>query len=107
MGMYDNIPAGLHIESGYTDNLPVDKRTLRGSWNYVMTAHTGCASDMLEIENIRKAVRIINKMSDKKFRVELRGRYGKKNPNYNAYRAKIGSVPLADAERIDVYVYER
>ena len=46
-------------------------------------------------------------MSDKKFRVELRGRYGKKNPNYNAYRAKIGSVPLADAERIDVYVYER
>tara|TARA_B100000282_G_scaffold195638_1_gene142870 strand:- start:719 stop:1042 length:324 start_codon:yes stop_codon:yes gene_type:complete len=107
MGMYDNIPAGLHIESGYTDNLPVDKRTIRGSWNYVMTAHTGSASDMLEIENIRKAVRIINKMSDKKFRVELRGRYGKKNPNYNAYRAKIGSVPLADAERIDVYVYER
>ena len=51
MGMYDNIPAGLHIESGYTDNLPVDKRTLRGSWNYVMTAHTGSASDMLEIEN--------------------------------------------------------
>ena len=34
---------------------------MRHSKNYIFTAHTGCASDMLELENIRKAVKIINK----------------------------------------------
>jgi len=33
---------------------------MRGSQNYVMTAHVECAGDMLELENIRKAVKIIN-----------------------------------------------
>ena len=34
---------------------------MRHSKNYVMTAHVESASDMLELENIRKAVKIMNK----------------------------------------------
>ena len=33
----------------------------RGSQNYVTTVHTECAGDMLELETIRKAVKVINK----------------------------------------------
>ena len=29
--------------------------------SYIMTAHTGSAGDMLELENLRKAIKIINK----------------------------------------------
>ena len=34
---------------------------MRNSENYVMTAHVESAGDMLELENIRKAVKIMNK----------------------------------------------
>ena len=33
----------------------------RGSFNYVTTVHTESAGDMLELETIRKVVKVINK----------------------------------------------
>tara|TARA_B100001063_G_scaffold35163_1_gene28741 strand:+ start:2696 stop:2992 length:297 start_codon:yes stop_codon:yes gene_type:complete len=87
---------------------------------YVMTAYTASASDMLEIENIRNAVKVINKgnkqaekrriyggASFPRYRVSIKGRYGRNNPNYNRHLAKIGSVPIEHAERVDVYIHRR
>ena len=87
---------------------------------YVMTAYTESASDMLEIENIRNAVKVINKGNKQaekrsglfygdmpRYRVSLKGRYGKNNPNYCSWRGKCGQVPLEHAERVDVYIHRR
>ena len=101
---------------------------MRHSKNYVFTAHTGCASDMLELENIRKAVKIINKelrhfrygtrskkdgygsQSFSQFYVKCQGR----GPRTSAAltdgkraRAYDQSLPLSHAETMDVYVYQR
>tara|TARA_B100001093_G_scaffold100885_1_gene92997 strand:- start:5171 stop:5476 length:306 start_codon:yes stop_codon:yes gene_type:complete len=100
---------------------------MRGSENYVMTAHTGSAGDMLELENIRKSVKIINKelrrfkygsrakksgygdQSYSQFRVKCQGR----GPRTSAAisdgkhpRAYDQSLPLSKATRMDVYVYQ-
>ena len=87
---------------------------------YVMTAYTASAGDMLEIETIRDAVKVINKgnkqaekrriyqgVSLPRYRVSLKGRYGKNNPNYCSWRGKTGQVPLEHAERVDVYIHRR
>ena len=87
---------------------------------YVMTAYTESASDMLEIENIRNAVKVINKGNKQaekrsglfygdmpRYRVSLKGRYGRNNPNYCSWRGKRGQVPLEHAERVDVYIHRR
>lgn len=84
--------------------------------SYVMTVYPESAGDMLELENIRKAVKIMNKSSDKKFYVKCQGRFGKNNPNlykyrdYSSYRGFFHDwriCKLADAQRWDVYIYER
>tara|TARA_Y100000401_G_scaffold102145_1_gene92210 strand:- start:535 stop:840 length:306 start_codon:yes stop_codon:yes gene_type:complete len=92
---------------------------------YVMTAYTACAGDMLEIDTIRNVVKSINKqnriaekrhnnhpMNDDlatfpQYRVSLKGRYGRNNPNYCSHRGNNGSVPLEHAERVDVYIHRR
>ena len=99
----------------------------RGSENYVFTAHTGSASDMLELEKIRKAIKIINNdlrrfkygsrqkkdgygdQSYSQFRVKCQGR----GPRTRAAiadgkhpRAYNRSLPLRHAERLDVYIYQ-
>tara|TARA_Y100000356_G_C11211092_1_gene263424 strand:- start:623 stop:928 length:306 start_codon:yes stop_codon:yes gene_type:complete len=92
---------------------------------YVMTAYTACAGDMLEIDTIRNVVKSINKqnriaekrhnnhpMNDDlatfpQYRVSLKGRYGRNNPNYCPHRGNNGSVPLEHAERVDVYIHRR
>ena len=105
---------------------------MRGSQNYVMTAHTKSAGDMLELETVRKVVKVINQENSYKesltqyrfdngysvtqptklprYYVKCQGRgprakYARaegKNP-----RAYDMSIPLKFAERMDVYVYER
>ena len=93
--------------------------------SYVMTAYTDSAGDMLEIETVRNTVKSINKqnaraekyhnnhpMTDNiismpRYRVSLKGRYGKNNPNYCSWRGNNGSVPLEHAERVDVYIHRR
>ena len=87
---------------------------------YVMTAYTASAGDMLEIETIRDAVKVINKgnkqaekrriyegVSLPRYRVSIKGRYGRNNPYYNRTLAKMGSVPIEHAERVDVYIHRR
>ena len=99
----------------------------RGSQNYVFTAHTGSASDMLELEKIRKAIKIVNNdlrrfkygsrqkkdgygdQSYSQFRVKCQGRGPRsraaiadgRNP-----RSYDRSLPLRHAERLDVYIYQ-
>ena len=91
-----------------------------------MTAHTGSAGDMLELANLRKVVKIINKESAQnekyalhgslneylvqpRFRVKCQGR----GPRTSAAisdgrhpRAYDQSLPLSKATRMDVYVYQ-
>ena len=91
----------------------------RYSENYVMTAHVESAADMMELQNIRKTVKIINKTNKwlertgyslPRYRVKCQGRgprasvareQGKHPRSYDSF------LPLALSERMDVYVYER
>lgn len=72
--------------------------------------------DQAILESIRNAVKISNKMTGKKLYVKLQGRLGEDNPNAWKYRvgswknggySNCQSVRLPDAQRADVYVYER
>jgi hypothetical protein len=72
--------------------------------------------DQAILESIRNTVKISNKMTGKKQYVKLQGRLGEDNPNAWKYRSgswKNGgysncqSVRLPDAQRADVYIYER
>lgn len=91
----------------------------RSSENYVMTAYTGSAGDMLELERIRKAVRVINKelrvrsynssLGSTQFRVKCQGR----GPRTRAAlrdgrhpRSYDQSLPLRHATALDVYIYQ-
>ena len=99
---------------------------MRYSENQIMTAFTASASDMLEVETIRKTVKLINKENKRleermlygssnqivkhpRYRVKLQGRGPRtihaiadgKNP-----RAYDQSLPIRHAERVDVYVYQ-
>tara|TARA_B100001964_G_C13715603_1_gene372259 strand:- start:25 stop:339 length:315 start_codon:yes stop_codon:yes gene_type:complete len=101
----------------------------RYSENYIMTAHVESAGDMLELQTIRKTVKVINKTNKWKehwhdyrlrnieeplklprYRVKCQGRgprasvareQGRHPRSYDR------SLPLALCERMDVYVYER
>ena len=96
------------------------------SENKIMTAFTASAGDMLEVETIRKTVKLINKENK---RLEERLLYGSSNQiaKYPRYRVKLQgrgprtihavadglcpraydqSLPIRHAERVDVYVYQ-
>ena len=93
--------------------------------SYVMTAHTGSAGDMLELQTVRKVVKIINKENKMKemysykygsfnplvlprYRVKCQGRGPRTSAAIAAGkhpRAYDQSLPLGKAERMDVYVY--
>lgn len=87
---------------------------------YIGTFHYSDAADMLQLEEVRKMVSNLNKSlkSDGykyRFRVSLRGRLGKNNPNAEKYRAGgrykyFGShnyqmIKLADAQYVDAYIH--
>ena len=92
---------------------------------YIGTYFTESAGDMLEISKIRDVVKAINKQTKKaedrhynnpmtddyvsmpRYRVSLKGRYGRNNPNYCSWRGNRGQVPLEHAERVDVYIHRR
>ena len=101
---------------------------MRHSNNFVFTAHTKSAGDMLELETVRKAVKVINSelrrfkygtrakkdgygsQSYSQFYVKCQGR----GPRTSAAladgkraRAYDQSLPLSHAETMDVYVYQR
>ena len=101
---------------------------MRHSENYIKTFHTKCAADMLEIETIRKAIKIVNAdlrrfkygSREKKdgygsqyyeqYRVALKAR-GPRTIHARAdgrhARAYDQSLPLRHAERLDLYIYQR
>tara|TARA_R100001510_G_C7586550_1_gene157669 strand:+ start:93 stop:374 length:282 start_codon:yes stop_codon:yes gene_type:complete len=93
---------------------------MRHSKNYVMTAHVESASDMLELENIRKAVKIMNKelrntmresaLGSSQFYVKCQGRGPRVLPSLRDGRGGRGYdsfLPLRHATHMDVYIYER
>ena len=98
----------------------MNKCGLRGSENYVGTVDVKCAGDMLELQSIRDAVKIMNK--ELKF-AEKYSRYGEKTPRFRVKcqgrgpRASVARaegkdpgtydkfLPLGKAERWDVYIY--
>ena len=99
----------LHIESGWADQTRKQSQKTRTD-AYQFTAYPEDAGSMLKIEELRNVIKYVNKYSGKhgaKFRVSLKGRYGRKNPNYNSWRAKTGQCPLEHAQRIDVYIHRR
>jgi hypothetical protein len=101
---------------------------MRYSDSYIKTFHTGSASDMLEIETIRKAIKVVNadlrrfkygsrQKKDgygsqyyEQYRVALKAR-GPRTIHARADgrhpRAYDQSLPLRHAERIDLYIYQR
>ena len=98
----------------------MNKCGLRGSTNYVGTVYADCAGDMLELQSIRDAVKVMNKelkFAEKyskyggttpRFRVKCQGR----GPRASVARAEgrhprtyDQSLPLSKAERYDVYIY--
>ena len=105
---------------------------MRGSRNYVMTAHTKCAGNMLELETVRKVVKVINsenadteKWSKYRFENGYSVTQPTKLPRYyvkcqgRGPRASVAraegrhpraydrSIPLSKAEKMDVYIYQR
>ena len=100
---------------------------MRHSKNYVMTAHVESAGDMLELETVRKVVKIINKenkrLEERKLRgrnnqivkyprsyVKCQGRGPRTLPSLRDGRGGRGydqSLPLRHATHMDVYIYER
>jgi len=101
---------------------------MRYSDSYIKTFHTESASDMLEIETIRKAIKVVNadlrrfkygsrQKKDgygsqwyEQYRVALKAR-GPRTKHARADgkhpRAYDQSLPLRHAERIDLYIYQR
>jgi len=101
---------------------------MRYSDSYVKTFHTESALDMLEIETIRKAIKVVNadlrrfkygsrqkkdgygSQSYEQYRVALKAR-GPRTIHARADgkhpRAYDLTLPLRHAERIDLYIYQR
>lgn len=104
---------------------------MRSSDSYVMTAHTGSAGDMLELQTVRNTIKAINKMAKEtdrinryrfnsgwtsdlpshspRYRVKCQGRGPRTSAAISAGRhprAYDQSLPLPAAERMDVYVYK-
>ena len=93
---------------------------MRNSKNYVMTAHVGSAADMLELKNIQKAVKIMNKelrnnsrksaLGSTQFYVKCQGRGPRVLPSLrdgSGGRGYDSFLPLRHATHMDVYIYER
>jgi len=77
---------------------------------FIMTAHVESASDMIELQNIRNVVKMVNKQSPQKFYVKCQGRGPRvaaalKDGKYP--RAYDSSLPLRHATHMDVYLYKR
>jgi hypothetical protein len=91
---------------------------------YVFSADPLSCDSMQQINTVQRTVRAINARNKltgnpKRFRVSLKGRLGKNNPNAVKYRRVKGwatgyytgntyqTIRLADAQRIDVYIHAR
>jgi len=99
------------------------------SESYLMTVDTRCAGSMLELENVRKAISIVNKENKRMEKHLFEKSYFENSNSYNKlprYRVKCQgrgprtaaamldskhprsydqSLPLKHAEKMDVYVY--
>lgn len=97
--------------------------------SYVMTADVKSTYDMQQIELVRKTVATSNRLAKQRhayacrralfhgepmpkapvmYRVSLKGRLGKNNPNASKYAKRYCyHIAMADATRIDVYIHER
>lgn len=80
---------------------------MRTSENYVCTLSTFSVIDMEKLDTIRNSVKCINKNSNEKHRVVVKGRKAIKKINgrsYNHFGDIVGG--LANAKYYDVYIYK-
>ena len=83
---------------------------MRTSKSYVTTIDPLSVVDMQVLETIRKTVAATNKNTDKKQYVKLHGRGPRKQAALDLRRPLHciqQTLPLAYAQRIDVYIYRR
>lgn len=86
---------------------------------YIGTFYYEDAADMLQLQEVRKMVSNLNKSLKEdgyryRFKVSLRGRLGKNNPNAEKYRLaghypafnRYQMIKLADATRVDAYIHK-
>ena len=111
-----------HIQDNFMPIMTDENRTDA----YIGTFHYGDASDMLELKEVRKMVRNMNRMLREEgkgsfqFYVKVQGRLGKDNPFsklYNQESRSAGTYPagghayqmirLEHAQRVDAYIYRR
>lgn len=83
---------------------------MRTSINYVTTLDPLSAVDMEKLQLIRDAVSAANVNRSRKKYVKLHGRGPRILPAFNAGKSVFAfqrELPLAYAERLDVYIYDR
>ena len=91
---------------------------MRKSNSYVTTLDVNSASDMQTLETIKDTIRAVNAFSSKKKRVVLRGRkpiVKGRSVNYWSGKVRYGGFDragniiggLANASKLDVYIYDR
>jgi len=80
--------------------------------SYVMTVKPGDLYGQFILKNLRESVTMLNKHIDHQYYVKCHGRFGKNNPNLHKYTSPSGFINwrecrLEDAQRWDVYIYQR
>lgn len=81
---------------------------MRTSTNYVATLDPNSTFDMEKLQIIRNTIKTLNKFNTNKFKVSIKGRLGKNNPNAFKYKNKrVVTIKQEDAARYDVYIYEK
>lgn len=93
--------------------------TKRDSSSYIGSAYTECSSDMMQIEEIKDIVAVMNKQLREagsvdrrghrlQYRVSLKGREAIRKENNRSYTSQGDVVGgLANSKRIDVYIHRR
>lgn len=85
------------------------------TFSYICTLDKN-EEDSTVLSKLRSIVKEFNKHSDAKFRIELKGRLGKDNPNAQKYKDACARrwcndaysrIRLEDAAHVDVYVHSR
>lgn len=82
------------------------------SESYIGTFFMDSDEDITQIGSLRRLVKNMNKylLEDgykQQYRICLRGRLGKNNPNAYKYKHLYQMIKLKDAVRVDAYVYKR
>ena len=80
---------------------------MRKSTSYIMTVDVNSASDMAQLELIKKTVATVNQNRTQKKRVVVRGRKPINKIYYSYDRGGNIVGGIRNASKLDVYIYDR